>query len=196
MVNHNEQFAEEDEDYGPSKTEIKRQMLARQDLAKTLSELSSDQIKSLPVDENLRDKLLETEKIKTFGAIKRHKLYLGKLIRGLDEQDISAIGARLDAIQGVNKVEIAKFHHLERLREELLASDARLTELINKYPQIDLQSLRTLIRNARKEKLESKPPKAFREIFKILKTLETLENTALEADDNAFESEGLDPLDK
>ena len=55
-----------EDDFGPSKSEVKRQMLARQQLAKTLSELSSDAIKSLPVDDRLKEKLLETEKIKTF----------------------------------------------------------------------------------------------------------------------------------
>ena len=170
----NEMSDEFDDEYdGPSKSEIKRQMLARQDLAKTLSELSSDQIKSLPVEERLKEKLLETEKIRTFGAIKRHKLFLGKLMRALDETEIAAIEARLEAIKGVNKVEIAKFHHLERMREDLLNNDSRLTQLIQDHPGHDLQNLRTLIRNARKEKAENKPPKAFREIFQILKALDS-----------------------
>jgi ribosome-associated protein len=166
--NHNEEF---EEDFGPSKSEIKRKMLARQDLAKTLSELSSDAIKSLPVDENLREKLLETEKIKTFGAIKRHTLYLGKLMRAYDDDEIAAIHERLDALQGVNKAEIAKMHFLERLRDELLAQDTRLTQFIAEHPGIDVQELRTLIRNARREKDLNKPPKSFREIFQLLKSL-------------------------
>ncbi len=161
-----------EEDFGPSKSEVKRQMLARQDLAKTLSELSSDAIKSLPVDDRLKEKLLETEKIKTFGAIKRHTLYLGKLMRVYDDEEIAAIQDRLDAIQGVNKAEIAKFHFLERLRDELVQSDDRLTQFIKDHPQINVQALRTLIRNARKEKEQNKPPKSFREIFQLLKTLD------------------------
>jgi len=161
-----------EEDFGPSKSEIKRQMLARQDLAKTLSELSSDAIKSLPVDDRLKEKLLETEKIKTFGAIKRHTLFLGKLMRAYDDEEIAAIQERLDAIQGVNKAEIAKFHFLERLRDELVQSDDRLTQFIKDHPQMDVQTLRTLIRNARKEKEQNKPPKSFREIFQLLKTLD------------------------
>ena len=161
-----------EEDFGPSKSEIKRQMLARQDLAKTLSELSSDAIKSLPVDDRLKEKLLETEKIKTFGAIKRHTLFLGKLMRAYDDEEIAAIQERLDAIQGVNKAEIAKFHFLERLRDELVQSDDRLTQFIRDHPEIDVQTLRTLIRNARKEKEQNKPPKSFREIFQLLKTLD------------------------
>jgi ribosome-associated protein len=71
---------------------------------------------------------------------------------------------------------------LERLRDDLLANDARLTQLLNEYPNSDLQNLRTLIRNARKEKAENKPPKAFREIFQILKALEA--SSATPDDDN------------
>jgi len=162
----------EDEYDGPSKSAVKRAMLARQELAKTLSQLSQDAIKSLPVDEKLKEKLLETEKIKTFGAIKRHTLYLGKLMRAYDDNEVAAIQARLDALQGVNKAEIAKMHFLEQLREDLLSQENRLTQLIAQHPLIDIQELRTLIRNAKKEKELNKPPKAYREIFQLLKSLD------------------------
>lgn len=162
----------EDEYDGPSKSAVKRAMLARQELAKTLSQLSQDAIKSLPVDEKLKEKLLETEKIKTFGAIKRHTLYLGKLMRAYDDDEVAAIQARLDALQGVNKAEIAKMHFLEQLREDLLSQENRLTQLIAQHPLIDIQELRTLIRNAKKEKELNKPPKAYREIFQLLKSLD------------------------
>ena len=60
-------------------------------------------------------------------------------------------------------------HALERRREKLLSDDKALTELLSQYPELDVQQLRTLIRNARKEQAENKPPKAYREIFQILK---------------------------
>ena len=93
-------------------------------------------------------------------------------MRSLDESEINAIEARLDAIQGVNQAEIARMHYLEKLRADLMLDDKRFTELINQYPNFDIQTLRTLIRNARKEQLENKPPKSFREIFQILKQLD------------------------
>ncbi|MEI7530876.1 MAG: ribosome biogenesis factor YjgA [Betaproteobacteria bacterium] len=165
----------EDEDYGPSKSEIKRQMLVRQELAQTLSELSTDSIKTLPIEENFMEKLLETHKIKTFGAIKRHKMYLGKMIRALDEDEINAIRERLDALQGLSKVETAKLHHIEQLRDKLLKDEQSLTALISQYPDVDIQPLRTMIRNARKERELNKPPKAYREIFQFLKNLDELD---------------------
>jgi len=78
-------------DLGPSKSELKRQMIQRQKLAEVLSELSSDALNSIPIEDSLRAEIAETKKIKTFGAIKRHKQHLGKLMRFLDEADIAAI---------------------------------------------------------------------------------------------------------
>jgi ribosome-associated protein len=68
-------------------------------------------------------------------------------------------------------------HALERRREKLLADDKALTELKADYPEADVQQLRTLIRNARKEQAESKPPKAYREIFQVLKQLQSAAST-------------------
>ena len=64
-------------------------------------------------------------------------------------------------------------HALERRREKLLADDKALTELKERHPEVDVQQLRALIRNARKEQAENKPPKAYREIFQILKQLQS-----------------------
>ena len=71
----------EEDDLGPSKSELKREMTERQKLAEVLSKLSSDALKSVPLEENIRDAIAQTQKIKTFDALRRHKQYLGKLMR-------------------------------------------------------------------------------------------------------------------
>jgi ribosome-associated protein len=71
----------------------------------------------------------------------------------------------------MSKAETAALHALERRRDKLLADDKALTDLLGEHPHLDAQQLRTLIRNARKEQAENKPPKAYREIFQILKEL-------------------------
>ena len=93
-------------------------------------------------------------------------------MRALDEDEIKAIQDRLDAINGISKAETAKLHHIEHQRDLLLQDDSELTKLIADYPNLDVQNLRTLIRNARKEREANKPPKAYREIFQLLKNLE------------------------
>jgi len=123
------------------------------------------------MDEAIKDAIAETPKIKSFEGIRRHKQYLGKLMRFLDEAELEAIQKRLDAIQGVSKAETAKLHMLENYRDRLLADDNMLTKLIEQFPDLDIQNMRTLIRNARKERESNKPPKAYREIFQALKDL-------------------------
>jgi ribosome-associated protein len=51
-----------------------------------------------------------------------------------------------------------------------------------------VQQLRTLIRNARKEQADNKPPKAYREIFQILKSLRAPTDDQ-ESDENDEEDE-------
>jgi ribosome-associated protein len=161
----------DDLDDGPSKSELKRLMTERQKLAEVLAALSSDALKSIPMDEAIKASIAETNKIKSFEAIRRHKQYLGKLMRFLDEEELDAINKRLDAIQGVSKAETAKLHHLESYRDRLIANDETFTKMIEQYPDMNIQNMRTLIRNARKEKETNKPPKAYREIFRVLKDM-------------------------
>ena len=161
----------EDPDAGPSKSELKRQMTERQKLAEVLAALSSDALKSIPMDDLIKTAIAETPKIKSFEAIRRHKQYLGKLMRFLNEEELETIQKRLDAIQGVSKAETAKLHFLESYRDKLITNDETFTALIEKFPDMDIQNMRTLIRNARREKEQNKPPKAYREIFRVLKDL-------------------------
>jgi ribosome-associated protein len=167
--NRTPKLAEPDE--GPSKSELKRQMTERQKLAEVLAALSSDSLKTIPLDEAIKTAIAETNKIKSFEAIRRHKQYLGKLMRFLDDEELEAIQKRLDAIQGVSKAETAKLHFLESYRDRLVSNDEAFTKMIEQYPDMDIQNMRTLIRNARREKEQDKPPKAYREIFRVLKEM-------------------------
>jgi ribosome-associated protein len=63
-------------------------------------------------------------------------------------------------------------HRAEDWREKLMSDgDAALSKLLDEYPQADRQELRTLVRNAQAEKAKNKPPRAYREIFQVLRTL-------------------------
>jgi ribosome-associated protein len=104
--------------------------------------------------------------------------YVGKKMRTLEPDELAIIQKTIDSWHGASKAETAAMHALERRREKLLADDQALTELLNRHPDVDAQHMRTLIRNARKEQAEHKPPKAYREIFQILKQLQTQANLA------------------
>jgi ribosome-associated protein len=158
------------EDTGrPSKTKQKEVMHELRDLGAELVELSVGQLKRINLPENIYDTVRECQKITAHGARRRQIQYLGKLMRGVDDEPIRA---GLALLRGESSAETARLHRLERLRVRLLEDEAVLTEIAAQWPGVDLQHLRTLRRNALKEKENNKPPKNFRAIFQILQELD------------------------
>lgn len=157
----------------PSKSQLKREMTALQDLGEELVSQPKDRVMRVPMPEDVRDAILECQRIKDHEGRRRQMQYVGKKMRTLEEDELAAIQKVLDSWKGASKAETASLHALERRRDKLLADDGALKELLAQYPELDLQRMRTLIRNARKEQAEQKPPKAYREIFQILKQLQS-----------------------
>ena len=158
------------EDTGrPSKTKQKEVMHELRDLGAELVELSVGQLKRINVPENIFDAVRECQKITAHGARRRQIQYLGKLMRSVDDEPIRA---GLALLRGESSAETARLHRLERLRVRLLEDEAVLAEIAAQWPGVDLQHLRTLRRNALKEKENNKPPKNFRAIFQILPELD------------------------
>lgn len=158
------------EDTGrPSKTKQKEAMHELRDLGAELVELSVGQLKRINVPENIFDAVRECQKITAHGARRRQIQYLGKLMRGVDDEPIRA---GLAMLRGESSAETARLHRLERFRTRLLEDEAVLAEIAALWPAVDLQHLRTLRRNALKEKENNKPPKNFRAIFQILQELD------------------------
>lgn len=155
-------------DLPPSKTKIKKQMIELQNLGEQLAALNKDQLNELDLPENLRDAINEVKRITKFGAISRQMQYIGRLMRDIDP---APIVAKLEVWNGTSKQHITWLHQVERWRDRLLEDPNALTELLADHPQADAQHLRTLIRNAHKEKELSKPPKNYREIFQVLRDI-------------------------
>ena len=155
----------------PSKSEAKRESDALQKLGALLVEAPSDRVKRVPMPEDVLDAILMCQTITNHEGRRRQMQFVGKKMRTLDEEEVAIIQRAIDSWKGASKSETAALHALERRREKLLADDGALTVLLEEHPHLDVQHLRTLIRNARKEQAENKPPKAYREIFQILKDL-------------------------
>jgi len=153
----------------PSKSELKRQSNDLQKLGEQLVEAPRDRVKRVPMPDDVRDAILTCQSITNHEGRRRALQFVGKKMRTLDEEEVAVIQRTIDSWKGASKAETASLHALERRRDKLLADDTALTQLLEENPELDVQHLRTLIRNARKEVAESKPPKAFREIFQILK---------------------------
>jgi ribosome-associated protein len=155
-----------------SRSDIKRAAQAVTDLAETIAQMSEDQIKRLQLPQNFTEAVLLYKKIGKGPALKRQKLYLGKMLRD-NEPLIVEIKEKLAEIELKKKQQNAHFHKLEQWRDRLIAEgDAALHELLQQYPQVDRQQIRQLMRNAQKEQQQNKPPKSSREIFQYLKSLE------------------------
>ncbi|MHB1187757.1 ribosome biogenesis factor YjgA [Thiobacillus sp.] len=151
---------------GPSKSQKKREVEALQDLGAELVKLPDAQFKRIELPEDLRAAVAACRKITQNSALRRQKQYIGKLMRAIDPAPIQA---QLDAFNGVSAAENAKLHRAEKWREQLIADNEALTLFLNKYPDTDATHLRQLIRNARDEAASNKPPKAFREIFRVVR---------------------------
>ena len=153
-----------------SKTRRKKQMLELQELGSQLVELPEAQVAAMALEPALEQAVLEARRMKSHEAKRRQLQYIGRLMR---EVDAEPIRARLAAIEGHSAQATARHRRLEAWRERLLADDQALTELATQYPQSDIQAVRTLIRNSRKEQKQGKPPRAYRELFRLLKAIES-----------------------
>lgn len=161
----------------PSKSQLKREMTALQKLGSVLVEAPRDRVKRVPMPEDVLEAILACQKITSHEGRRRQLQYVGKKMRTLTEEEVAVIQATVDGWRGASRAEAAALHAVERQRDKLLADDAALTELREQHPELDVQQMRTLIRNARKEQAENKPPKAYREIFQILKSLQAAPDT-------------------
>jgi ribosome-associated protein len=164
------EFDETNEFEPPSKSHKKREMTALQDLGAELVRLSKSQLDKLPVPEELLTAIKDYQRFTQNGAIRRQLQYIGRLMRNVDPEPIQK---QLDVWRGQSAQATALMHKIERWRDRLIADEGALTEFIQSAPGVDATQLRQLIRNARKETAENKPPKSSRALFRLIR--ETLE---------------------
>ena len=161
---------EDDEIIYVSKSEIKRDAEVLKKLGVELVNLSKNEISKIPLDEDLLYAIELAQKIKKEGY-RRQIQYIGKLLRN---RDIEPITQALDKLKNRHNQQVAMFHRLEKLRDELIETgDAE--SIMELFPTADRQQLRTLARSARKELTANKPPKTARQIFQYLKELSETE---------------------
>lgn len=156
-----------------SKTQVKRELHALQDLGERLTTLKPDLLAKLPLTDALRRALAEAPKHVAHAARKRHIQFLGKLMR---EQDIEAILALIDQVDSSTREYNERFHALERWRDRLVAEgDTALESFVEIYPEADRQHMRGLIRHAQHEAARNKPPAAARKVFKYIRELDEIQ---------------------
>lgn len=175
-----------DDQERPSKTQRKQAMHELQALGERLVKLNDAQLGAVGLDERLREAVLEARRIRSHEARRRQLQYVGKLMRETDAEPIRAWFAALD---GESAAGVAAHARVERWRERLLGDDAAFTEFARECPGVDLQPLRACAREARKEQAAGRPPRHFRELFRLVKAAFAAregageDRAALQADD-------------
>jgi ribosome-associated protein len=162
-------WEEEEEIIWVSKTEMKHDMIELQKLGEDLVELKPTVLEKFPLPEKLADAIRDAQRFK-HEAKRRQLQYIGKLMRRIDPEPILAA---LDKHRNKHAQATAILHRLEDQRDHIIQEgDSAIEEVMVQYPDADRQRLRQLARQALKEQKAGKSPKASREIFQILKTLE------------------------
>ena len=153
-----------------SKSQRKREAHELLDLAKKLVAMPDSRLKKLPMDQDLREEVEFARSIRAHGARKRQLMTVGKMLRKRDNEEL------LDAVYNVdqkNRQMNARFHHVEAWRDRLVDGDDKdLYELLEQSPAANSQTLRQLIRNAKKELKLGKSPSAARKLFKLLREMD------------------------
>jgi ribosome-associated protein len=151
-----------------SKTKLKAEADAAQEIGQKLIDLPKDKLLKLELPESVYEAVMEAKRITANGAIRRQKQYLGRLMR---EIDTAPIVDQLQRWEGKHTEENARFHGMERWRTRLLTQAEAVSEFLVTYPHADSQQIRTLIRNAQREEAANKPPKSSRELFKLIREI-------------------------
>jgi ribosome-associated protein len=152
-----------------SKTKRKQEMHELQVLGAALVDLPDGQLRAMQLEPRLLEAVLEAKRITAHEGKRRQIQYIGRLMRDIDP---APIRARMAELEGSSAQATARHRRLEAWRARLIEDDAALTAFAAEHPGADLQTLRALIRNARKQAKEGKPPHAFRELFRVLKDIE------------------------
>jgi ribosome-associated protein len=162
-----------------SKTDLKRESTELQKLGEALLTLRADLMQGLALPEKLQEAVADAKRITNFEGLRRQMQYLGKLMRGLDEDTLAAIRAALDEQQRGSAGDALALHQAEQWRDKLIAKEEALDQWLRAYPATDTQQLRALIRQARKDAqpdqealskgLAPRRGRAYREIFQLVR---------------------------
>lgn len=163
----------------PSRTELKKESAELQKLGEALLDLRSDLFERLDLPESLANALDDLRRITNFEGRRRQLQYVGKLMRGLEPETQQSIRDALEEQRSGSAQQTLALHAAEKWRDDLIASDDALQTWLQHHPETDVQQLRALIRQARKDAPPSQDEvskglvprrgRAFREIFQIVR---------------------------
>lgn len=167
MINNPNEFDDAHDE--KSKSQLKREMDALQELGKRLTQLNNDQLDQVPMPDTLDNAVREHQRLRKGEALRRQLQYIGRIMRKLDAEEVDAISHAINLFDASQVEHTQRFHQIEIWRDRLLTEKTALTDYLADYPQADVQHLRQLIRNAQKEQAQQKNLGSSRKLFKYLR---------------------------
>lgn len=156
-----------------SKSQRRRDALEIKSLALELINLSQPRLGQVPLDDSVREAIMEARQIRSNVARKRQLQYVAKLLRRADPEPILQA---LEKFDGEARELTGRQHRSEAWRDFLLeAGDPAIGELIKVRNDIDTQAIRQMVRNARQESARDKPPVSARKLFRLLREMDQAE---------------------
>ena len=163
-----------------SKTDAKRESEELQELGEALLTLRSDLFKPLPLTDKLAEALADAKRITNFEGKRRQMQFIGKLMRLQDPATLDAVRHALELQRLGHSYDTEQLHLAEQWRDRLIDNDDAVQEWIAQHPGTDIQQLRALVRQARKDApppdkaavsqgLAPRQGRAYREIFQLVK---------------------------
>ena len=140
------------------------------ELARDLAAMTPRQLDALPIETDLREAIEFAGSVSAHVARKREVQFVAKMMR---QRDVEQIQQALAAIEQEARQVTVRHHRVESWRDALLDSgDTALSELMKDRDSSNVQALRHLVRNARKEASLGKPPASARKLFKLLREMD------------------------
>lgn len=153
----------------PSKTRLKQASHDLQALGVALLDFSDERLLGLGLSEPLVDAIRAGRRITAHEARRRQLQLIGKLMRAAD---VAPIREAVAQSQLGHAHDTLALHRAERWRAELIADDEATTRFATAHAGADLQQLRALVRNARKDAArvaEQRSGRAYRELFQFIR---------------------------
>jgi ribosome-associated protein len=159
----------EDEDV-PSRSARKRAAEAAQRLGEQLVRLTAAELAGLPLPAPVLEAVREAQRITSRAAAVRQRQYIGRLMRGIDTQQIREAMEQRDQRHGQHTEQLKR---IERWRARLIAQgEPALAALLERYPQLDRARLEAVLARARTpQHSDAAQTAAARELFRMLREL-------------------------
>jgi ribosome-associated protein len=132
-------------------------------------------LERLELSDKFKDAIADAKRITNFEGKRRQMQYIGKLMRLLEPQVVETVRAALDEQANGSNADKLLLHQAETWRDRLVDDEDAAARWINLNPSADMQQLRALIRQARKDAKPEKPGaavrhgRAYREIFLLVR---------------------------